>query len=114
MGNVGLKEQLQTLIQSFEGIGKLSWGMISLDRAPAKQEADQMVELLIKDGFELKKTERNSYEVERHLYLPGTQFSICVKHKPSELDRIEILKQQMKKAADELAMLEEREKVDVV
>jgi hypothetical protein len=112
MENVGLREQLQTLIQSFEKIGKLSWGMISLDRTAEKQEADQMVEVLLNDGFELKKTERSSYEVERQLYLPGTHFSVCVKHRPSEQDRIDILKEQMKKAADELAKLEELEKVN--
>lgn len=106
MENVGLLEQLQTLIQSIEKIGKLSWGMISLDRVTAKQEADQVVELLIKDGFELTKTERDSYSVERNLYLPGSNFSIRVVHKPSEEDRIEILKEQMKKAQDELERLE--------
>lgn len=113
MENVGLLEQLQTLIQSVEKFGKLSWGMISLERVTLKDEADQMMEVLMKDGFELKKTERDSFEVARHFYMPGKNFSICVKHKPSEEDRKEILKEQIKKAADELALLEELEKVEV-
>lgn len=106
MENVGLFEQLQTLVQSIEKIGALSWGMISLDRVTDKKEADQVVEALIKEGFELKKTERDSYNVERNLYLPESNFSIRVAHKPTEEDRIEILKEQMQKAADELAKLE--------
>lgn len=113
MENVGLSEQLQTLIESVQKIGKLSWGMISLERVTLKNEADQMAEVLMKEGFELKETKRDSYEVARQFYLPGTNFSFMVKHKPSEEDKKDILRDQIKKAADELAMLELTEKVTV-
>lgn len=73
-----------------------------------KEEADQLVDTLLSAGFELEKTNRETYRIERELTIPGVKLSVSVSHRPCDEDKVQLLKEQAEKAQKELLELQEK------
>jgi hypothetical protein len=109
MENVGL-EMLQSLVQLNETVAKLENMEVSHSHIllrpingykMKKEQADQLVSLMIEAGFELKDTKRESYSIDRYLYAPDSKLRFVISHEPEEADRIEVLKERLEEAQKE-------------
>jgi DNA-binding IclR family transcriptional regulator len=106
---------IQRSIEIMEQLGEdihLKFGHMSIGSKKSiwmdKETADSLVNQLVESGFSHEKTDRESYRIERELFVPGTRFRIGIQHRPTKQDEMEILQEQAEAAQMKLQLMKEK------
>jgi trehalose/maltose hydrolase-like predicted phosphorylase len=114
------QEVLNHLTKASELLGSLNesnnvnYGWITVNSKQGvwnhtKEEVDQMAAVLLEGGFELEKTDRESYRIEKSYVVPGTQLGIRLSYRPTEEDELELMKEKAEKAKQEYEALQKKQ-----